>query len=109
MRREECMAWIGSEKPLASCGKEAAKALADGMEHCVRAGMDGMQRSVREGMDGMQRSVREGMDGIQRSIKEVMDGLRAITFMLASVAVIWLLAHHYIVSRQPSHESHDSL
>ena len=99
------MAWIGSEKPLASCGKEAAKALADGMEHCV----GGIERCVRAGMDGMQRSVREGMDGMQRSIKEVMDGLRAITFMLASVAVIWLLAHHYIVSRQPSHESHDSL
>ena len=76
------MAWIGSEKPLASCGKEAAKALADGMEHCVRAGMDGMQRSI----------------------KEVMDGLRAITFMLESVAVIWLLAH-YIVSGHPSHDS----
>ena len=90
------MAWIGSEKPLASCGKEAAKALADGMEHC----MDGIERCV----GGMERCVRAGMDGMQRSIKEVMDGLRAITFMLASVAVIWLLAH-YIVSGHPSHDS----
>ena len=102
---------MGSEKPLASCGKEAAKALADGMERCV-GGMErcvgGIEHCVMAVMDGMQRSVREGMDGMQRSVKEVMDGLRDITFMLAFVAVIWLLAP-YIFFHYGGNPSHDSL
>ena len=87
------MAWMGSEKPLASCGKEAASAIADGMERCV---------------GGMEHCIRAGMDGMQHCVKEVMDGLRAIAFMFTLVAVVWLLAPcmflHY-----GGHPSHDSL
>ena len=86
MRREEVMAWMGSEKPLASCGKEAASAIAD----------------------GMQRSVKEIRDGFRAIAFMLSLSIVAIASMLALVAVVWLLAPsmflHYV-----GHSSHDSL